>query len=86
VYYLPVWFLILSLFLPRLALFVEWWNNYPFPFVQPWRGLSWVFFPRLLVLIMIHENQGFSVWFWIHLVVAILALFGGGSAATNRHD
>jgi hypothetical protein len=83
-YHLPTWFLILSLFLPRVALFVEWLNGNSVPFVQPWRFLTWLCLPRVLILIMIYTDLGTSVWFWIHLVVAILAFLGGGSVARSK--
>lgn len=76
-YDLPAWFLILSLFLPRIALFAEWTQHCPMPFNQPWSFLSWAFIPRVLVLIMIYTVLGFSPWFYIHLGVLALAYFGG---------
>ncbi len=86
-YDLPIWFLVTSLFVPRVAMFVEWhWYHSPFPFEQPFKGLAWLCVPRLLILIMIHSNQGFSKWFWVHLVVAFFALFFGGSAAKSRNS
>ena len=68
----PVWFLVLSLFFPRIALLADWWQNGPMPFIQPFSALTWIVVPRVLVLIMIFTDQGFSTWFWIHLVVTVL--------------
>ena len=82
-YTLPIWFLVLSLFLPRIALFAEWCQNMPMPFIQPWSFLTWALIPRVLVLIMIYTNLGFSPWFWIHLVVFLLAICGGASKASS---
>jgi hypothetical protein len=78
------WFLIVSLFLPRLSLFIEWWEGYHFPFNHPWDALSWVFVPRLMILVMIYQWQGFGVWFWLHLVAALLALGAGGKSVHDR--
>ena len=82
-YTLPIWFLVLSLFLPRIALFAEWCQNMPMPFIQPWSFLTWALIPRVLVLIMIYTDLGFSLWFWIHLVVFLLFLGGGASHASS---
>jgi hypothetical protein len=82
-YDLPIWFLIVSLFLPRISLFIEWWQNMPMPFGQPWAALSWMFFPRLIILVMIYSDQGLSAWFWVHLVVCILVILGAGSRASS---
>ncbi len=71
---LPIWFLIVSLFLPRIALFVEWLHDIPMPFDQPWSGFTWFFLPRILVLMLIYNDYGFTAWFWIHLVAAAWAM------------
>lgn len=80
---LPLWFLILSLFLPRVALFIGWLGTWSFPLVQPWAAVVWVALPRVLVLMMVYAHQGFSLWFWIHLVTAIL-VWTGIVAARSR--
>lgn len=42
-------------------------------------------FPRVLILIYIYQNMGAeNVWFIAHLVVAILAYFGGGRETARR--
>ena len=80
---IPLWFLILSLFLPRLALFIGWIHMWRSIIPQPWAGVVWLFLPRVLVLILIHAYLGFTLWFWIHLVTAVL-VWSSGSAATSR--
>ena len=42
------------------------------------------FLPRVLVLIFIHAHRGFDLWFWIHLVTAILVWSGSGVSHKNR--
>jgi hypothetical protein len=79
---IPIWFLVLSLFLPRLSLFIGWLHAWVFFIAQPWLTVVWLILPRVLVLIFIHAHQGFSPWFFIHLVVAIMVW--GGSAASRR--
>jgi hypothetical protein len=44
----------------------------------------WVFLPRVLVLIFIHAHHGFDVWFWIHLVTAIVVWGRSGAWHNNR--
>jgi hypothetical protein len=81
---LPIWFLVLSLFLPRVALFVAWYEHWYLVVAQPWAAVLWVVLPRVLVLILIHAHQGFSNWFWLHLVAALIVWGGSGHKASQR--
>jgi hypothetical protein len=81
---IPIWFLVLSLVLPRLSLFIGWIELWWFYIPQPWAALLWAFLPRVLVLIFIYEHLGLTAWFWIHLVVAILVWGGSGASHKNR--
>ena len=70
-----IWFLLLSLFIPRLVLFFWWVNG-----ILPWNDtplwadvLCGIFFPRILILVYIYGCQGLSPWFWIHLVALVIA-------------
>mgnify|MGYP001235124275 FL=1 len=80
-------FLVLSLFLPRLALVVYWFlGMIPFNTV-PFFGdvLLTIFLPRVLVIIFIVQNLGTeSPWFWIHLIVGIGVYIFGGNKARKR--
>src|ERR1700761_2832694 len=60
---IPIWFLVLSLFLPRLSLFIGWIHMWWFFVPQPWAAVLWAFLPRVLVLIFIHAHRGFDIWF-----------------------
>ena len=73
-------FLILTLFIPRITLIIYFllhqipYNNVPFI----GDVLLTIFLPRVLVLIYIADNLGTSsVWFWIHLVVAVMVYIAG---------
>lgn len=78
---LPFWFLLVSLFLPRLSLFVGWYSNWIFPMPQPVAGVLWFFLPRILVIFTIYTVSGYCIWLWVHIgVAAAVYLFGGGSA------
>ncbi len=80
-------FLVLSLFLPRVALVV-----YYFIHQIPTNNVAFigdvlltVFLPRVLILIYVAENLGTSSpWFWIHLVVAVAVWSGFGKYGKGK--
>jgi len=80
---LPLWFLLGSLFIPRVCLFFAWWADWWLVVGQPWSALLWVFLPRILVMMIIHAHLGYGVWFWVHLIVA-LCVWGGSASSSNR--
>jgi len=73
-YEIGTWFLLLSIILPRFTL-LFWWlcGNLPYN-TTPFIGdlVASIFVPRILILVWIYNLQGFSTWFWIHLVALIL--------------
>jgi len=79
-----LWFLVVSLFLPRIALVLEWLGGYHLPFAHPWDFLCWVFIPRAMVLYLVFKWRGFGFWFWIHLVAALLAYGAGGKKLSGN--
>ena len=85
---LPLWFLVLALFLPRLALFLGWLQGFHFPTLFPAPllvdAIFWLLLPRVLVLLMIYARQGLSIWFGIHLVTALLVYGTGSHRFANR--
>jgi hypothetical protein len=91
---LPFWFLVFSLFLPRIALLVAWFQSTLAPFhleiviggpYGRWVPIVvWLLLPRILVLYLIYVDQGVSLWFIIHLVVALL-VWGGSGSYHSRH-
>ena len=83
------YFLIFSLFFPRITMLVALFMNpaaYPANAVPQWADiLLGIFLPRVLILIYIYQNMGYdNIWFIAHLVVAILAYFGGGRETARR--
>lgn len=82
---LPLWFLVFSLFLPRLALLVYWLDGQALPFhVHGWVPLVVaILVPRLLVIYLIYMDQGVSFWFVVHLIAA-LVVFASGSRYQTR--
>jgi hypothetical protein len=83
---LPLWFLVFSLFLPRVALLVLWLEGGTAVFQM--HGLLplivAVVLPRVLVLYLIYLDQGASLWFVIHLVAAVLTWAGSGGYFSRR--
>lgn len=84
---MDIYFLIFSLFFPRIVLvvyLVQGW--YPTNLVPQWADiLLGIFAPRILILIYIYQNMGYeNIWFVAHLVVMILAYFGGGRETSRR--
>jgi hypothetical protein len=83
---LPLWFLVFSLFLPRVALFLLWLEGALIPFHL--HGLIPLVFaillPRLLILYLIYQDQGISLWFVIHLVALVLMWGGSGGYHSRR--
>jgi hypothetical protein len=85
---LPFWFLVFALFLPRVSLVVAWLQGVLLPFhLLGWIPLVFaILLPRALVLYLIYLDQGLSLWFVIHLVVAILVWIGGGHTYRSRRS
>ena len=83
---LPLWFLVLALFLPRLSVALMWLQNSLAGFhlqgILP--PIVWLLLPRALVLYLIFVDQGVSLWFIIHLVVAVMVWGGSGRYHTQR--
>lgn len=70
-----IWFLLLGLFIPRFVLFF-WWltGNLPHNTTpMPADVACSIFLPRVLMLVYIYGIQGLSLWFYIHMVVLIIA-------------
>ncbi len=83
------YFLLFSLFFPRIVLLVYLFlfpNLYPNNFVPQIADiLLGVLAPRILILIYIYQNMGYeNIWFAAHLIVMILAYFGGGRETRRR--
>lgn len=75
---IATWFLVLSLFVPRIALLIAYCSNGIPPNNIPFMGdfFMTVFFPRLLVIIYIVTNMGFNAWALVHSIVAVAGLLG----------
>lgn len=84
---MDIYFLLFSLFFPRIVLLVYLFQDwYPKNMVPIWADfLLGVFMPRVLILIYIYQNMGAdNVWFVAHLVVMLMVYFGGGKETRRR--
>lgn len=83
------YFLLFSLFFPRIVMLAYLFMfpaQFPQNFVPQWADLLLgIFAPRVLILIYIYQNMGAdNIWFIAHLIVMILAYFGGGRETARR--
>jgi hypothetical protein len=87
VHRLPLWFLVMTLFLPRIGLLLLWLENALVGFHL--HGLVPLVFaillPRVLVLYLIYLDLGIGLWFIIHLVVALMVWGGSGNYHSRRY-
>ena len=83
---LPFWFLVLSLFLPRISLLVLYLQGHNgTTFVIQWVPvLVALLVPRILILFWIYTAQGISIWFLIHAVALLIAWGGTGGRTVYR--
>ncbi len=81
------YFLLFSLFFPRIVLLVYFLLMGHFPqSTIPFIGevILGIFIPRILILIFIYQNMGTNnIWFAAHLIVLILVYFGGTSRSVG---
>lgn len=86
IHHLSFLFLVVALFLPRIALLVSYLEGglrafYLGGLLAP---VLWIILPRVLVLYVIYLDQGMTGWFYLHLLAAVLALSGGTGYARRR--
>ena|ERR1700742_4672514 len=88
VHNIPLWFLVLSLFLPRICMAVAWLQHSMTTFIPPTLSIIPVIvallIPRVLILFWIYQDQGITIWFLIHLIALLVAWGGGGSRVVRR--
>ena len=86
---IPLWFLVLSLFLPRICIALAWFQHSMPHFIPPTVGIISivvaVLVPRLLILIWIYQDQGITIWFLLH-AIALLIAWGGSSHTVYRRS
>ena len=85
---IPLWFLVLSLFLPRICIAIAWLQHSMTQFIPATVGLIPIIvallIPRILILFWIYQDQGIGLWFLIHAIGLVVAWGGGGSRVVSR--
>ena len=77
---LPLWFLLLSLVLPRVSLLIAYLTDG----LKAYNLHGWVppaltiVVPRVLVLILIFIDRGFSPWLVAHAIAMVFAYLAAG--------
>jgi hypothetical protein len=80
---LPLWFLLLSLVLPRVSLLIAYLTDGSEAYnLHGWipLGLA-ILVPRVLVLILIFMDRGFSLWLLVHAIVMLLVYLAAGQGS-----
>ncbi len=85
---LPLWFLVFSLFLPRISILLAWVQHSVPAYIPSTVGILQiilaVLIPRILILFWIYQDQGVSLWLIIHAIGLIVAWGGGGGTYVRR--
>jgi hypothetical protein len=88
VHEIPIWFLVLSLFLPRICMIVAWLQHSMTHYIPAAIGIIplivALLVPRLLILFWIYEDQGITIWFLLHVVALLIAWGGSGHTVYRR--
>lgn len=84
---IPLWFLVLSLFLPRLCILIAWLQHSMGQYIPAAVGIIpiivWLLVPRILILFWIYQDRGIGIWFLLHCI-ALLIAWGSGSTTVVR--
>jgi hypothetical protein len=85
---IPLWFLVLSLFLPRICMLIAWLQHGMPPYIPASVNLLQIIvallIPRILILFWIYQDQGITIWFLLHAIALIVAWGGGGHRVVYR--
>ena len=88
VHEIPLWFLVLSLFLPRICMAVAWFQHSMTQFIPAVVGIIplivALLVPRILILFWIYEDQGITIWFLLHVIALLIAWGGSGHTVYRR--
>lgn len=85
---IPLWFLVLSLFLPRICILVAWLQHSMGQYIPATVGIIpiivAVLIPRILILFWIYQDQGITIWFLLHAIALVIAWGSGGTQIYGR--
>lgn len=79
---LPLWFLILSLLLPRISLVIAYFQHLTGFSLSGWvpPALA-ILIPRALILILVFQDRGFGVWLLLHAIAIACTYLSAGSGS-----
>jgi hypothetical protein len=85
--HIPLWFLLLGLILPRLAIFLAWLvmgiPHNPLPDLVNF--VLWLLFPRFLIAFYIYVDMGYNnLWFWAYVLLGLAGMVGEGGYVNRR--
>ena len=87
-HHLPLWFLVLSLFLPRICIVLAWLQGSVPAYIPANVGLIQiivaVLIPRILILFWIYADGGIGLWLLIHAIGLVFAWGGSGQRVYSR--
>ena len=90
IHQIPLWFLVLSLFLPRICMIIAWLQHSMLPFIPATVGILSivvaVLVPRILILFWIYTDQGITIWFLLHAIALLIAWGGSGHTVYRRRN
>ena len=90
VHAIPLWFLVLSLFLPRICIILAWFQHSMPTFIPATVGIIPIvvamLLPRILILFWIYTDQGITIWFLLHGIALLIAWGGGGHTVYRRRS
>lgn len=77
---LPLWFLLLSLVLPRVSLLIAYLTHGLGAYnLHGWVPPAFaIVVPRVLVVILIFLDRGFSLWLVAHAIAMVFVYLGAG--------
>jgi len=80
---LPLWFLLLSLILPRISLVIAYFQHGLTAFsLSGWIPPTLaILIPRALVLILVFQDRGFGAWLLIHAIALAFTYLSAGSSS-----
>ena len=85
---IPLWFMVLSLFLPRICMCIAWVQHSMTQFIPATLSIIPVIvallIPRVLILFWIYQDQGITIWFLLHVIALLVAWSGGGHTVYRR--
>jgi len=74
---IPLWFLALSLFLPRLCIAIAFLQHSMAQYIPSAVGIIpivvWLLVPRILILFWIYQDLGIGLWFLLHAIALLVA-------------